>query len=333
MMHVSSHTETAPVTRRAEAQATAGWRQKPTRCDYTARSPRVVATRWRSLRSQTLEVQAQTAEDSYLLCVVLRRMNIRLSVSGCLIREGTVTPGTLHLTEPGVPAECVFNGAYDALHLHISHELITECANEFHLNHVELRTDAVPSHDPVIEQLGLNLLGAEQLGGSGGLLYADCLGTAIVARLLAFRTGAPKRETRAVPELAKWRLRRVFDYIDAYLDKPIHLADLAAAAGLTRMHFAAQFRATTGLRPHEYLLRLRVERAQILLSQNVPTVNVALAVGFQSQAHFTTVFKRFVGKPPHAWWRLVSETPAHLPEPRLSAAQFSFSFGPPQPSG
>ena len=58
------------------------------------------------------------------------------------------------------------------------------------------------------------------------------------------------------------------------------------------MHFAAQFRAATGYRPHEYLLLCRIERAKaMLLQQNTPIVEVALSVGFKSQAHFSTVFK------------------------------------------
>jgi transcriptional regulator GlxA family with amidase domain len=68
------------------------------------------------------------------------------------------------------------------------------------------------------------------------------------------------------------------------------------------MHFAAQFKAATGLRPHEYLLRRRVERAQEMLQQTaMSVVDIALSVGFQSQSHFTVVFNRFVGRPPHAW--------------------------------
>jgi AraC-like DNA-binding protein len=70
------------------------------------------------------------------------------------------------------------------------------------------------------------------------------------------------------------------------------------------MHFAAQFRAATGLRPHEYLLRRRIERAQELLRREpISLSDVALSVGFQTQAHFTTVFKRFVGRTPHRWWQ------------------------------
>jgi AraC family transcriptional regulator len=294
---------------RVDVPMMAGWRQRPVAFGDTVRSPRVVASRWCSLESRVSEVEARTAEDSHLLCIALRRMNIRLLVAGRLVKEGTIAPGTLHVTGPGVPAECAFKGAYDALHLHIDNGLIAECAGTFPGGHAELTSDAAPSHDRVIEQLGMSLLDSEQLDHSMSSVYSDSLGAAIVARLLALRTGAADLKTRSAEKLAKWRLKRVLDYIDAHLDEPIRLADMATTAGLTRMHFAAQFKAATGLRPHEYLLRIRVERAQILLSNNVPTVDVALAVGFQSQAHFTTVFKRFVGQPPHTWWRLLCATP------------------------
>ena len=62
------------------------------------------------------------------------------------------------------------------------------------------------------------------------------------------------------------------------------------------MHFASQFRAATNLRPHEFVLRRRVQRAgELLQNTTTPIVEIALAMGFQTQAHFTTIFKRFVG--------------------------------------
>jgi AraC-like DNA-binding protein len=82
----------------------------------------------------------------------------------------------------------------------------------------------------------------------------------------------------------------------------VTLLDLAAVAGLSRMHFASQFRAATGRRPHEYLLRQRIRRADELLRESTMTiVDIALSVGFQTQPHFTTVFKRFVGYTPLQW--------------------------------
>lgn len=95
--------------------------------------------------------------------------------------------------------------------------------------------------------------------------------------------------------------------IDAHLDEHIGLAEISAAASLTRTHFAAQFGVETGLRTYEYLLRRRIGRARVLPCKSVPTVQVALPAGFRSAARFTTVFKRFMGQPRHAWRRSLSE--------------------------
>lgn len=292
----SSH----PVLRCEEKR---GWRELPSSLDAAVAPRRVVATRWSSLREQALNAHARTADDFHLMCIALRRMDVRLSVSGRLVHDGTVTPGTVQLTGPGVSAECLFRGAYDALHLHISNDLIDECASEAPGTHNDLLlTKIEPFHDPLIERLGLALLEGEQLDSDFARIYTDSLSIAIVSRLLAFRLGASDTDRSSSAGLIKWRLKRAVDYIEENLSEPIGLAEIAASTGLTRMHFAAQFRVATGLRPHEYLLRRRVERAQqILLAPNAQVLDVALEVGFQTQAHFTTVFKRFVGQPPHAW--------------------------------
>lgn len=107
---------------------------------------------------------------------------------------------------------------------------------------------------------------------------------------------------RPVRALQKWRLKRVIDYIDAGMSSKITSRDLAVVAGLSRMHFASQFRAATGLRPHEFLLHRRVRRAADLMRDTSMTImEIALTVGFQTQAHFTTVFKRFAGCTPRHW--------------------------------
>jgi AraC family transcriptional regulator len=91
------------------------------------------------------------------------------------------------------------------------------------------------------------------------------------------------------------QLRMVSPAWDAPRHRTVSLADMASEVGLTRMHFAAQFKAATGLRP-------RIERAQeMLVGTDMSLVDVALAVGFQTQSHFTTIFRRFVGQSPLAW--------------------------------
>jgi AraC family transcriptional regulator len=114
----------------------------------------------------------------------------------------------------------------------------------------------------------------------------------------------PEVRCHSAAALSTWRLMRVESYVDANVGEPITLGNLSAIAGLSRMYFARQFRAATGIRPHEYVLRKRIERAQQMLTETQDAVVViALSVGFQTQAHFTTVFKKFVGNTPCQWRR------------------------------
>jgi AraC-like DNA-binding protein len=114
--------------------------------------------------------------------------------------------------------------------------------------------------------------------------------------------GRPAVSQSARSALQTWRLRRVQEYIRVHISDAIRLADLASAAGLTRMYFAAQFRARTGVRPHEYVLRQRIARALVLLIVTQTKIaDVGLSVGFSNQAHFTTVFRRHMGTTPHRW--------------------------------
>jgi AraC family transcriptional regulator len=167
--------------------------------------------------------------------------------------------------------------------------------------------------DPVITRLSDALAATERADDRHTGICADALRLAIVTRLLGLQSetlrsneqtggandGSAARQMRA---LQNWRLKRVVEFVDNHLSGKITLLDLAAVAGLSRMHFASQFRAATGFRPHEYLLRRRIQRAEELLRQPTMTlVEIALTVGFQTQAHFSTVFKRFVGDTPYRW--------------------------------
>ncbi|WP_422002488.1 helix-turn-helix transcriptional regulator [Reyranella sp.] len=161
--------------------------------------------------------------------------------------------------------------------------------------------------DPIVQALTGVLASRRDVSGEIGIVFGNAVGAALVARLVALHGagGVTVATGGADCVLPKWRLKRVVDHVDANLSRRVRLADMADAAGLSRMYFAARFRRTTGLRPHEYLLRRRVERAQQLLRDPRRTlVEIALGVGFQTQAHFTTVFKRFSGETPRRWRQL-----------------------------
>lgn len=239
---------------------------------------------------------------SYTVSIALKRMTVVLRVARPAQEDGRVTFG---VSQPVGSAQSATGNDGDpekALYLHVQSGFLADCIDELR---ARASSDEPGVHglapDPVLEWLEPALRDAGEIGETFQDTFADATGLAIVLRLLSLRPApAPARAQRS--PLPKWRLKRALDYIEAHLGEPVTLSDLAAFAGLSRMYFAAQFRAATGVRPHEYLLRRRVERAQDLLSTSGQAlVEVALSVGFQTQAHFTTVFKRFVGQTPHRW--------------------------------
>jgi AraC family transcriptional regulator len=92
----------------------------------------------------------------------------------------------------------------------------------------------------------------------------------------------------------------VIEYIMENLEGNPTLAQMAALANLSPYHFARQFKASTGLAPHQYLISRRIERAQHLLRAHdeLGLAEVALRVGFSDQSKFSFHFKRLVGLTP-----------------------------------
>jgi AraC-like DNA-binding protein len=156
--------------------------------------------------------------------------------------------------------------------------------------------------DPVVKRLTAALTLASERGSEFDGLYAEAVRLAIVTRILSLQNVAESTLSRQGAPLQKWRLKRALDYIKTHYSDTIRLKDLAKAAGLSRMHFAAQFRMATGVRPREFIVQYRIEMSRRLLAEtNDSVVEIALAVGFQSQSHFTTVFRQCVGETPSRW--------------------------------
>lgn len=252
--------------------------------------------------------------------------SVRLGHMGVVIDVAAAARGLPAATMREIPA---LSDSADTIRLEVTPEGMRRCAGVLA---GPASSEGMGANDPVVRRLSQALERAEHEGREFGGLYADALRLAIVTRLLSVpgRTdgpagctaeGAPvgdlegrapvvpqpREEPATAPRrlksgLPKWRFKRVASYVEENLGEPITLADMANAAGLSRMHFAAQFRIATGMRPHEYLLRQRIEKAQqMLLETRDPLVEIALCVGFQTQAHFTTVFRRFVGDTPYQW--------------------------------
>ena len=96
-------------------------------------------------------------------------------------------------------------------------------------------------------------------------------------------------------------LRRARDLLEASLYQDIGIADLAAAAGISRYHLARGFRRRFGLSPSEYRRQQRLREARRLIASGSSLADAAVATGFVDQAHFSRHFKASYGVTPGRW--------------------------------
>jgi AraC-like DNA-binding protein len=155
----------------------------------------------------------------------------------------------------------------------------------------------LPCFDPAREEYRQQPLAAEQ--ADRNMNAADWFETRGLMTLLI----APFLRTARINPGVHARVSQQFlsmqEYLHANLHRPLALADLARAAKLHPTYFSDRFRDLVGIRPLEYLMQRRLERAQYLLVASAASVKeVAVQVGFSDPAYFTRVFTRRCGRSP-----------------------------------
>lgn len=87
----------------------------------------------------------------------------------------------------------------------------------------------------------------------------------------------------------------------AFLEQPLataHIDDWAAALAMNRRSFTRLFRHETGMSMAEWRQQACVAVALPRLAAGEPITAIALDLGYESPANFSTMFKRLVGMPP-----------------------------------
>jgi AraC-like DNA-binding protein len=245
---------------------------------------------------------AQTMpRDIYTVAILLDDAHICLDADAQRVIDASLEAGTCYVSHPGETLRLTCKQGYKALHLSIPSQLLWFRADMQRPCAALEGRSLGPIKDPLL--LGLARTLADVADSDRDSSFAQQIIGMLIERIRGLRvesasmTPVPRRTT-----LPNWRLQRVESYVKSRLSESITLSDMANAAGLSPMHFAAQFRAATGYRPHQYLLLCRLERAKELMANELYSMlDIALDVGFHTQAHFTAVFKRLTGKTPGAW--------------------------------
>lgn len=223
-------------------------------------------------------------------------------------RSSEVAPGELAISGAGAaPTELCWSSrgqgrTLDILELYLDPSEVSDGAD----GSARLSLDPGWTHvrDPLLSQLLLELAKGLNQPDSAELSFGE-LATTLFARQLLRGHGAvtaPPAPRRG--GLAPFSLGRVREYVAAHLTGSIRLGKLAAVAGLTPFHFARAFKVSTGLSPHAYVVRCRIEEAKRLLTTStLPISEIARRAGFRGSGQLATRFRAVTGHAPSAFRR------------------------------
>ncbi len=159
--------------------------------------------------------------------------------------------------------------------------------------------DVLQAQDPIVTGIVDAITAEAEQCAPGGNIYVEGLALQLAVHLFRKYACIDIRDDTPVGPLAPRQIRRLDEYVEAHLHKGITIEQMAEAIGLGVWTFSKHFRASTGMSPHEYVVRRRLERAaRLLTSDGLAIKQVAAMCGFADQAHLTRVMRSRMGTTP-----------------------------------
>lgn len=192
---------------------------------------------------------------------------------------------------------------FDCMNFHVP--LSSFDATALELRRPVDRLDVAPGvsvRDTVVENLASALLSATVAPQEASRVFTDHVEMALLVHLATRYGASAPLPTRHAGGLAPAQLRMATEMLADDLMGRLSITDIAAACGLSSGYFIKAFKVSTGLPPHRWLQRRRVQVAMQLLAGSTDALSdVASACGFADQSHFTRVFLRIAGVTPGAY--------------------------------
>ncbi|HEY1978857.1 MAG TPA: AraC family transcriptional regulator [Xanthobacteraceae bacterium] len=246
-------------------------------------------------------------EDVYMIVIQIQGKNSReLWLDGKPVKTEPLYAGGVVFHDLRQSPVFYFNDPLDSVNYFLPRKLLDTIADDAEVARISnLKfTPGIGVMDEVVKELTRQLMPAFDRPDQVSRLFAEHVSLALGTHIAQTYGGmkgvvAPRRGG-----LAAWQERRAKELMSANLQGDISAADLARECSLSAGHFARAFRHSTGLSPHQWLLRHRIEEAHGLLSDDRFTLaEIARACGFADQSHFTKAYTRLRGISPGAWRR------------------------------
>lgn len=247
-------------------------------------------------------------EDAYLVALMVRECPDQdLRVDGRPVCVTPLSVGDIMIYDLRRDPVACMRSPFHSLHFYLPRTALDYIADEAGAPRIgDLHYQpGVAIDDPVVRQLLSSLVPAMAKPEEVCPVYVDHVAMALGAHVAHVYGGMQIAQRPPLGGLAPCQERRAKELLSANLNEEVSLSRLAAECGLSVHHFARAFRQSTGVPPHRWLLKHRVERAKELLRNSAsPLADVAFECGFADQSHFTRVFTAMVGVSPGAWRRM-----------------------------
>ena len=224
------------------------------------------------------------------------------------ISSRSLSIGTVSVVDLRDNPRCEFKGPFDGIQYYVPRRALDDFAYENDAKPISTLKWSRERGDPCLATLSNVLVSALEEGKGNNQLFVDQLALSLLAHFAQTYGDLRSREGIREGGLAPWQERRAKEIMRVRLPSCLKISDVAAECRLTPSHFARSFRRSTGVAPHEYLSRLRIEEAKrVMTTTKLPLADIALICGFGDQSYFTRVFSRCVGTSPGTWRRARSE--------------------------
>lgn len=175
-------------------------------------------------------------------------------------------------------------------------ESLTECVPKVAIEDLRKLTWSDPFTSQLVDELDrLNAIYSESV-----LVYSmlTTLAAKVMDGFLRLHARCEKTDKKKFTEAQH---KRAHTYIESNLDKHLSVASLARHMAMSLPHFNRRFRATFGMPPLQYSLKIRVDTALAFLRKGDGRIaDAAFSVGFCDQSHFDRHCRKFYGFPPGA---------------------------------
>lgn len=261
------------------------------------------AHRWNNILVESFRyAQSESPETSYSSNSVLIQTGGAKTISWCdgngKRREDCYLPGEIAVFPEGF-AHAGHSAASEFTAIHLEKEFIEAATRDFRAGN---QINLLPQHrlrDDFIRSLGEHLLIEAASALPASRLFAESLATALAVHLVRNYSDEKSFVPHYRGGLAPRKLKKALEFIKEHLDEDLSLQDIAEEVGMSPYHFARGLKNEIGLAPHQYIIEQRIIKAKELLTgTNLPIVEIALQVGYNTQSHFTAVFHRHTGVTP-----------------------------------